>query len=182
MLILLTSGAINLVIEREQGLLRRLASAPISPGSLVFGKWLGRMALALVQIAFAMLAGRVFFSMDWGRSLPMVVLVLIGWAAFTASLAVLLSSLTRTAAQTSGVGVLTTMLLAALGGCWWPIEITPDWMQSLSKLLPTGWAMDAMHKLINFGDPAVSAVPHLTAMAVGALLIGWVGTRMFRYV
>jgi hypothetical protein len=42
--------------------------------------------------------------------------------------------------------------------------------------------MDAMHKLINFGDPAVSAVPHLMAMAVGALLIGWVGTRMFRYV
>jgi ABC-type Na+ efflux pump permease subunit len=182
MLILLTSGAINLVIEREQGLLRRLASAPISAGSLVFGKWLGRMALALVQIAFAMLAGRIFFSMDWGRSLPMVLLVLFGWAAFTASLAVLLSNLTRTAAQTSGVGVLTTMLLAALGGCWWPIEITPDWMQSLAKLLPTGWAMDAMHKLINFGDPAISAAPHLAAMLIGALVIGWVGTRMFRYI
>lgn len=181
MLILLTSGAINLVIEREQGLLRRLASAPISAGSLVLGKWLGRMALALVQIAFAMLAGRVLFSMDWGRSLPMVGLVLFGWAAFTASLAVLLSNLTRTAAQTSGVGVLTTMLLAALGGCWWPIEITPDWMQSLAKLLPTGWAMDAMHKLINFGDPAVSAAPHLAAMLIGALVIGWIGTRMFRY-
>jgi hypothetical protein len=24
------------------------------------------------------------------------------------------------------------MILAALGGCWWPIEITPPWMQSLS--------------------------------------------------
>ena len=35
MLILLTSGAIVLVVEREQGLLRRLASAPISRGSVV---------------------------------------------------------------------------------------------------------------------------------------------------
>ena len=181
MLVLLTSGAITLVIEREQGLLRRLASAPISAGSLVAGKWMGRMALGLVQLAFAMIAGRVLFGMDWGRSLPMVVLVLVGWAAFAASSAVLLSSLTRTAAQTSGVGVLVTMVLAALGGCWWPIEITPGWMQTLARLLPTGWAMDAMHKLINFGDPASAAVPHLAAMAIGSVVVAWIGTRLFRY-
>ena len=181
MLVLLTSGAITLVVEREQGLLRRLASAPISAGSLVAGKWMGRMALALVQLAFAMIAGRVFFGMDWGRSLPMVALVLVGWAAFAASSAVLLSSLTRTVGQTTGVGVMLTMVLAALGGCWWPIEITPGWMQTLARLLPTGWAMDAMHKLINFGDPAVTAVPHVATMAIGALVVGWLGTRWFRY-
>jgi ABC-type multidrug transport system permease subunit len=181
MLVLLTSGAITLVVEREQGLLRRLASAPISPGSLVAGKWMGRMALGLVQIAFAMIAGRVLFGMDWGRSLPMVGLVLVGWAAFAASSAVLLSSLTRTVGQTTGVGVMLTMVLAALGGCWWPIEITPSWMQTLARLLPTGWAMDAMHKLINFGDPAVTAVPPVAMMAIGALVLGWLGTRWFRY-
>jgi ABC-type Na+ efflux pump permease subunit len=181
MLVLLTSGAITLVVEREQGLLRRLASAPISAGSLVAGKWMGRMALALVQIGFAMIVGRVLFGMDWGRSLPMVGLVLVGWAAFAASSAVLLSSLTRTVGQTTGVGVMLTMVLAALGGCWWPIEITPDWMQTLARLLPTGWAMDAMHKLINFGDPASAAVPHLAAMAIGSVVVAWIGTRLFRY-
>jgi ABC-type Na+ efflux pump permease subunit len=181
MLVLLTSGAITLVVEREQGLLRRLASTPISAGSLVAGKWMGRMALALVQIAFAMIVGRVVFGLDWGRSLPMVALVLVGWAAFAASSAVLLSSLTRSVGQTTGLGVMLTMVLAALGGCWWPIEITPDWMQTLARILPTGWAMDAMHKLINFGDPAVTAVPHVATMAVGALVVGWLGTRWFRY-
>jgi ABC-type multidrug transport system permease subunit len=79
------------------------------------------------------------------------------------------------------VGILTTMVLAALGGCWWPIEITPDWMQTLARLLPTGWAMDAMHKLINFGDPAASALPHVATMAIGALVVGWLGTKWFRY-
>ena len=142
---------------------------------------MGRMALALVQIGFAMIVGRVLFGMDWGRSLPMVGLVLVGWAAFAASAAVLLSSLTRTVGQTTGVGVMLTMVLAALGGCWWPIEITPDWMQTLARLLPTGWAMDAMHKLINFGDPASAAVPHLAAMAIGSVVVAWIGTRLFRY-
>ena len=181
MLVLLTSGAIALVIEREQGLLRRLASAPISPGAIVLGKWIGRMMLALVQIAFAMVVGVVLFKMDWGRALPMVGLVLFGWAAFTASLAIVLANITRTQAQTAGIGVFATQVLAALGGCWWPIEITPQWMQTFSHFLPTGWAMDAMHKLVNFGYDAPVALPHVAAMLTGAVVLGWVGTRAFKY-
>lgn len=181
MLVLLTSGAISLVVEREQGLLRRLASAPISPGSIVLGKWAGRMILALVQVAFAMVVGVVLFRMDWGRALPMVGLVLFSWAAFTASLAIVLANITRTQAQTAGIGVFATQILAALGGCWWPIEITPSWMQTLSLFLPTGWTMDAMHKLVNFGYDAPVALPHVAAMLAGALVLGWIGARAFKY-
>ena len=181
MLVLLTSGSISLVIEREQGLLKRLASAPFTPGAIVLGKWIGRMALALVQIAFALVVGRVLFGMDWGGSLPMVGLLLFGWAAFTASLAIVLANLTRTQAQTAGIGVFSTQILAALGGCWWPIEITPPWMQKIALFLPTGWAMDGIHKLVNFGYDAPVALPHVTAMIAGALLLGWFGTRAFRY-
>lgn len=32
-------------------------------------------------------------------------------------------------------------LLAAWGGCWWPIEITPEWLQKFAMFLPTGWTM-----------------------------------------
>ena len=181
MLVLLTSGAVTLVMEREQGLLRRLASAPMSRGSIVLGKWAGRMMLALVQIAFAMLAGAVLFKVDWGSALPMVALVLFGWAAFTASLAIVLASVTRTLAQTAGVGVFSTQVMAALGGCWWPIEITPSWMQTLALFLPTGWAMDAIHKLATFGYDAPAALPHVAAMFTGALALGWIGARKFRF-
>jgi len=181
MLVLLTSGAVTLVVEREQGLLRRLASTPMSPGAIVLGKWGGRMLLGLVQIAFAMLAGSVLFGMRWGSALPMVALVLTAWAAFTAGLAIVLANVTRTAAQTAGLGVFATQVLAALGGCWWPIEVTPAWMQKLSLALPTGWAMDALHKLVSFGDPASAAIPHVSAMCTGALVLGWLGTRVFRY-
>jgi ABC-type multidrug transport system permease subunit len=119
--------------------------------------------------------------MQWGPTLPMVALVLFGWAAFTASLAIVLANLTRTQAQTAGVGVFSTQVLAALGGCWWPIEITPAWMQKLALALPTGWAMNALHKLVTFGDPAVSAAPNVAVMLAGALVLGWVGARRFRY-
>jgi ABC-type Na+ efflux pump permease subunit len=181
MLVLLTSGAIMLVVEREQGLLRRLASTPISRGSIVLGKWSARMALAIVQVGFAMALGRVLFRVQWGETLWMVALVLGAWAAFNASLALVLGSLARSQPQAAGIGVLATMILAALGGCWWPIEITPPWMQSLATTLPTGWAMDALHRLVHFGDAAASAAPHAAALAFGALVLGWIGARVFRY-
>jgi ABC-type multidrug transport system permease subunit len=181
MLILLTSGAILLVVERQHGLLRRLASTPITPGAVVAGKWISRMALGLVQIAFAMMVGRILFRVDWGPSLPMVVAVLVAWASFNASFALLLGNIARTQPQMAGGGVLTTMVLAALGGCWWPIEITPQWMQSLALVLPTGWTMDALHKLVNFGYGARSAAPHVAALVGSAILCGWGGSKIFRY-
>ncbi len=181
MLVLLTTGAISLIIEREQGLLKRLASAPISPGAIVLGKWSSRLVLGLVQIGFAMVTGRLLFSISWGPALPMVGLVLFSWAAFSAGLAVLLANVTRTVAQTAGLGVLATQLLAALGGCWWPIEITPHWMQRLALVIPPGIAMDALHKLVNFGDPPAVAVPHVIALLIGALVLAWIGARLFKY-
>lgn len=181
MLILLTSGAIMLVVERRYGLLRRLASTPITSGAIVFGKWLARMALGIVQVTFAMIVGRLVFKVDWGPSLPMVVLVLMTWASFNASFSLLLGNVARTQPQMAGIGVLTSMVLAALGGCWWPIEITPKWMQSLSLALPTGWTMDAMHKLVNFGYDWTAALPHVAILAVASVVCGWGGAKIFRY-
>jgi len=181
MLVLLTTGSVTLMVERDQGLLKRLASTPISPGAVVLGKWLGRLALGLVQIGFALVAGRVLFDMHWGAALPMVAVVLFAWAAFSAGLAVVLANVTHTPAQTAGLGVLATQVLAALGGCWWPIEITPGWMQKLSLALPTGWTMDALHRLVNFGDPSAVAIPHVIALMAGALVLGGIGARVFKY-
>ena len=181
MLVLMTTGGITLVIERKQGLLRRLASTPVRPASVVAGKWAARMALGVVQIGFAMLLGRVLFGMDWGAAVGMVGLVLLAWAGLNASLALLLGNLARSEGQMAGIGVLGTMALAALGGCWWPIEITPAWMQSLAGFLPTGWTMDALHKLVSFGYGPAAALPHAAALAAGALLCAAAAARTFRY-
>ena len=181
LLVLLTSGASTLAQERNDGLLQRLASAPISRRELVLGKWIGKMILGVVQIAFAMLAGTVLFAFDWGPSLPMILLVMLGWGALCASLGLWLGCIVRTEAQASGIGLLAANVLAALGGCWWPIEITPDWVQSLQKVIPPGWTMDALHKLVSFRAGAASAIPHVVVLFVSAWIVGLLAARRFRY-
>nr|MBA3583075.1 ABC transporter permease [Gemmatimonadota bacterium] len=181
LLVLLTSGAVLLVIERVEGLLRRVASAPLPREGVVAGKWASRMALGIVQISFAMALGTFLFDVDWGPDVPMVFLVLLAWASLAAGLAILAGNLVRTEGQAVAIGVFSANLLAALGGCWWPIEVTPAWAQKVALALPTGWTMDALHRLMNFQAGALSAVPHLIALAVATLVVGWAAARTFRF-
>jgi ABC-2 type transport system permease protein len=180
-LVLLTSSGTMLVQERTQGLLRRLASAPISKAELIAGKWDGRMALAAIQITVALIVGTFLFKMDWGPNLGMVIVVLAAWGGFCASAGLWLGTVAKTEAQAGGLGVLAANALAALGGCWWPIEITPDWMQFVQKLIPTGWTMDALHKLISFQAGPASVLPNIAMLLVAAAMFGWLAVRNFRY-
>ncbi len=181
LLVLLTSGGSMLVFERNKGLLRRLAYAPMSRTEVVVGKWGGRMVLAILQIASAVLVGTLLFDMQWGPDVPMVIVVLLAWAAFCASAGLMLGSLARTDGQAAGLGVLVANVLAALGGCWWPIEITPPWMQGLQNFMPTGWAMDALHKLISFEAGALAAVPYVLTLLLGSAVVAGIAVRSFRY-
>jgi len=181
LLVLLTSSSTILVQERTQGLLRRLASAPISKAEVIAGKWDGRMMLSVIQITVALLFGTFLFKMDWGPNLGMVIVVLIAWGGFCASAGLWLGTVAKTQAQAGGLGVLAANVLAALGGCWWPIEVTPEWMQLVQKLLPTGWTMDALHKLISFQTGAATVVPNVVMLLIATLFFGWLAVRRFRY-
>lgn len=181
LLILLTGGSILLIQERRAGLFRRLASSPIPIGALLVGKWLARMGLAVIQLAFSMVLGVVLFDMDWGPALGAVCLLLFLWGAFCASLSLYLSTIARTEGQMTGMAIIGSMVLAALGGCWWPIEITPGWMQDIAGCLPTGWAMGAMHNLVHFGQGLESVLGYFGALAGATVLLLYLGTRRFRY-
>jgi ABC-type Na+ efflux pump permease subunit len=181
LLVLFTSGAVSLTIERNQGILQRLASSPMSRGAVVAGKWGARMAVGVVQIAFAMLTGAVLFHVHWGPNLPAVALVLLAYGALATSLGMLLGNFGRTEGQVIGCGVILSNVFAGLGGCWWPIEITPLWAQKLALFLPTGLTMDALHKLVNFGAAPSSVVPQFCVLAGAALAAMWLLARKFRF-
>jgi ABC-type multidrug transport system permease subunit len=181
LLVLFTSGAVSLTIERRLGILRRLASSPMSHAAVVLGKWGARMAVGSIQIAFAMLTGRILFHVSWGPNLAVVVLTLLAYGALAAALAMLLGNFGRTEGQVIGLGVILSNVMAGLGGCWWPIEITPQWAQNAAVFLPTGLTMNALHKLVNFGASPIAVLPHLAALTIAAAVALYALSRTFRF-
>jgi ABC-type multidrug transport system permease subunit len=119
--------------------------------------------------------------MDWGPNLGVVIAVMTAYGALMASIGMLLGSIARTEGQAAAIGVISANILAALGGCWWPIEVTPAWMQKLQLFLPTGWAMDALHKIISFEAPPLDVAVHIVGMALAAFVLLAVSSRVFRF-
>ncbi len=181
LLVLLTSGAAMLLVEREAGILRRLASAPISRTGVVLAKWMSRMFLGALQIAFCIIAGTLIFHMHWGDHLPVIFLVLFAYASMAAAAGLALGSLARTRPQVAAFGSIASNVLACIGGCWWPAEIMPPNVQAISRWTPPGIAMDALHQLVNFGAGPGVVVPHMIAMTAYALVAGYFAARSFRF-
>lgn len=146
--ITLLGAAEVLVAERLMGTWKRLLITPTLRGTLLAGKLVARLALGLAQMTLLIGGGMLLFGVNWGDNLPAVILVSLAFAAATVSLGMLLATLVRTRSQANSVVVGLAMGMAALGGAWFPLEITPPVFQQLVQVLPSTWAMRAYTNLL----------------------------------
>ena len=73
------------------------------------------------------------------------------------------------------------MLTAALGGAWWPLEITSRIYQTVVKSLPTTWAMIGFNDVIVRGQGMAGVLPEVGILLGFALVFFVAGIWRFRY-
>lgn len=173
-------GGVFLTLEKKQGMIRRLATLPLSRLDILLGKLGGRLAIAGLQAVLLLLAGRFLFGLSWGRSPFGVALLVFAFVVAVAGLSTFLGAVLATPEQASSVGWITSMLLAALGGCWWPSEVMPRGLWKAVHVLPTPWAMDGFHALISFGKGSEAAWGPAAALAGFGVLFTLLGARFLR--
>jgi ABC-2 type transport system permease protein len=145
------------------------------------GKILGQLAMGILQMALLIGFGAVVFNVDWGRSFAALGVVALGFALAAVALGIALGTFARTRQQASGLTILFSMLMGALGGAWWPLEITPPSYQTAVKVLPSTWAM------LGFQDVIVRGQGLEGVLLEGGVLLGFavvffaVGVWRFRY-
>jgi ABC-2 type transport system permease protein len=137
--------------ERSGGIIRRLGMTPAGRHEVVLGKLFGRIVVAGIQITFLLVVGRFIYGIDLGRSVPALVILMLAFAFCTGSFSLLFGSLFRDPDQVAGFAIVITLVMAALGGCWWPLEVVSRPFRIVAFCLPTGWAIDGIHRLISFG-------------------------------
>ena len=173
-------GAVFLTLEKRQGMIRRQATLPLPRGAIYLGKLAGRLLIAGAQAVLLLLAGRFLFHVSWGSSPGGLALLLGAYLLAVAALSTFLGAILSTTDQASAIGWILSMVLAALGGCWWPSEVMPRWLWQSAHVLPTPWAMDGFHSLISFGH-GIEAVLVPAGVLLGfAVLFGVLGSRFLR--
>ena len=173
-------GAEALARERQTHTLERLMANGVRRESLIVGKFLAGAFIGVVQVAVMWVVGALAFNIDLGASPVAVVLLSLLMVVASASFGVLLASFVSNVRTASAAGVLTSLVLAPIGGSWWPLFITPPFMQSLARLTPHGWANDGLNKLMLFGAEFVDVVPSMAALVVFAAVFMSVALWRFR--
>jgi ABC-type multidrug transport system permease subunit len=177
---MLLGVSLGLLDERDWGTLSRLRAMPVAAPSILVGKLLARFAVGVVQMITLLAAGWLVFDVSlgpqpWALLLPTLGIVFAG-TAFGLVVAAVASS--REAVLPVGSIVIVTM--AAVGGCWWPIDLEPRWMRTVALAFPTTWAMDAFNDLMIRRRTFEAALrPTAVMLAYGALYL-CVGLTIFR--
>jgi len=181
MMNLLIFGGVSIAALRRNGVIRRLIATSTSRAELVQGKIYGLMLLGLVQVLFLLAVGKFLFHVNLGANVPAVILTLLVFAWVAGSLGVLVGSLTVAEDRVIGICVLASLVMAALGGCWWPLEIAPPIQKMLALCVPTGWALQALHRLISFGSGFSAVLVPLGVLALFGVASNILAVRLFRH-
>jgi ABC-2 type transport system permease protein len=172
-----TSQAITTGFDRRYGVLKRLAAAGVGKNLLVAGKCGAALVVILGQWV---ILGIVAFLLGWhphGNPAWLVLLALLGAAAFI-GLALLLGGTLRAEAVLALANVIWfTMVL--VGGVVIPLTKSPDWLRVVGELTPAGALSTALRDVLQNGVAPTAA--SLLAMIVW-VVVGWGGTvRWFKW-
>jgi len=173
-------SAENIVRERRNNTLERLIASSVRRTSILGGIFVGTAAKGLIQIAIFWLVGILVFGVDLGLSPVGVILLSLLMIIMSSAFGVMLATLARTDRSASSIAVLTSLVLAPLGGCWWPLFVTPKWMQFIAKMTPHGWATTGFNKLMIFGADFNAAIPEMLALVAFAAAFGVIAILRFR--
>ncbi|SFM33960.1 ABC-2 type transport system permease protein [Gracilibacillus orientalis] len=143
---IMISMVITFIKDRDSGMVARVASTPLPLKQFLIGKWLPFMIVVIIQIIVLLTFGVVVYDLPLGDPLALSVLSLT-LAFISTSWGLAMSLLVNT--ENMGIALTQVIALggAMLGGLWMPLEIMPDYMQTIAKFFPQFWGLEG-YKLI----------------------------------
>lgn len=161
-----TALAYNIVYLRERGVLKRIRGTPLPTFSYFGGVALNAVTNAALQITLIVLAGKVFFGIDWpsdwGELVLFVVAGVICFAALGVSFAHLIPNFESTPAYVNAVFLPVVFLSFYV----FDSPSAPEFLRHIAEALPLKPLIDGLHGALVTGSGLSS---HLDALAVIAL-------------
>jgi ABC-2 type transport system permease protein len=173
--------SVQLVIFREQGILRRFRLAPIGAGPMLASSILSNYFLLIPTVLIEAIICRWLFHMRTWGNLPVVfLLITVGSAAFS-SFGLIVASVTNTMQETQIINQIIWMAFLFLSGATFPLTSFPSWIQHVALFIPATYLAtgleDATRNLSTFSDVGEA----LIALTVGLLVAFEISRNLFRW-
>ncbi|MDT5337616.1 MAG: type transport system permease protein [Mycobacterium sp.] len=174
---------IQIVWDRDAGILAKLMVTPAPASALITGKAFAAGVRSVAQVVGVMVIAYlmgIHLTANPLRILGAMVVVVLG-SAFFACLSMTLAGLVRNRDRLMGIGQAITMPLFFASNALYPIDVMPVWLRWLSAVNPLSYEVNALRALL-LGTPGNTWLDLTVLVAAAALGVFTASTLLRRLV
>jgi len=141
---------IQIIWERDAGVLTKLLVTPTPRSALILGKSFAAGIRALSQVIVVLVLAAILgvsLSSNPLKLLGTLVVVLLG-SAFFSCLSMTIAGIVLRRDRLMGIGQMITMPLFFASNALYPVKVMPHWLRVLSKVNPLSYEVDALRGLL----------------------------------
>jgi ABC-2 type transport system permease protein len=173
--------SVQLVMFREQGILRRFRLAPVGPASMLISSIIANYVLTIPTIAIEFVFARWIFHMtSFGNVFGVFVLSSLGVISF-ASLGLIIASVMNTMQETQVINQLIWFAFLFLSGATFPLVLLSKYVQDAALFLPATYLVDAIQRAMTQSVSLTSLIPHLVSLTGTAAIAFALSVKLFRW-
>lgn len=144
-----TLGANRINNDKYDKVYERFFVSGVKVWQYYLGNIIASLISILIQIILTLLCLNIFTNVNLGMSNLNMFIVLFLVSILAVSIGTFCIAITRNSEEASILSNILSMSLLMIGGCFVPIEFFPEFINKISKFLPTRWAMDMVFEFQN---------------------------------
>jgi len=178
----LSSFASSLRGAQTTGTLEAMLTTPTRLSTIILSSSLWSYAFTTVQVLGYLLVGGLFLGVNLKHGNYPAALVVLALTVLTfSSLGVLSASFIMVLKRGDPINWVINAVSTLLGGVYYPIEVLPDWLQVLSRLLPVSYALRAMRLALLQGAAWGAVLPDVLALLLFSAVLLPASLLAFRF-
>ena len=178
----LNSFAANLREAQTTGTLEAMLMTPTRLSTVIMSSSIYDYGFVTFQVFVYLALGGLLFGvqLDKGNTPAALVVLILTIIAMT-SLGIIAASFIMVLKRGDPVTLLISSLAVLLGGVYYPVQLMPQWLQQLSRLLPITYSLDAMRRALLNNASFQEIMPDIIALAIFGIVLVPVSLLIFRY-
>jgi len=168
----LAGTCVSLILDdRREGTMARIFTTPVRSAQIAVGNFLGCFVLGGLQITLLLLVTRGLMRYDYGVPIWLHAAILVAFMLVTIGLATALAGVVRNPESAPTLNTLIITPTCMLGGCFWPVAIMPDYLQTAANFMPQKWAIEAVQRVADGGGLTEVTMPLLILLLMAFVLL-----------
>ena len=175
---------IQIIWERDAGVLTKLLVTPTPRAALILGKSFAAGIRAFAQVIVVLIVSAllgVALSTNPAHIVGALVVVVLG-AAFFSCLSMTIAGVVLRRDRLMGIGQMITMPLFFASNALYPVSVMPSWLRVLNKVNPLSYEVDALRGLLigTHDHLGLDFLVLVTAVVIGVLTASSLVDRLAR--